>query len=160
MKFEVAPLSGSFLLVSIFGFLFSVFFIANLPGGLPWAWAIGLICFIMFVASMISVTRAPVEEELALDEHYTDRRKRVRYLSYKEMKALDAKRAEEKRKAQQKEQKKRVAAHQTPKKKVTKKAPAKKKIVKKKSPVKSTKKKTVKKKSSTTKTRKTTRKKK
>lgn len=99
MKFEVAPLSGSFMLVSIFGFLFSVFFISKLPGGLPWAWAIGLVSFAMFIASVISMTRAPVEDELALDEHYKDRRKRVRFLTYKEMKAYDEKKREELRKA-------------------------------------------------------------
>ena len=64
MKF--APLSGGFMITSMIGFLIATMF---LPQYSPtWAVVIGVISVMLFVASVISMTKAPVEEELALDE--------------------------------------------------------------------------------------------
>ncbi|MCF7798646.1 hypothetical protein K9M74_01975 [Candidatus Woesearchaeota archaeon] len=76
MRFKVAPLSGTFMLVSIFGFVFSVMVLSKVSP--TWAFTIGFLSVAAFTASMISMTYAPVEAELALDEHHTNRKTRVR----------------------------------------------------------------------------------
>ncbi len=76
MRFKVAPLSGSFMLVAIFGFLFSLMVLAKASP--TWALTIGFLSIIAFIASVISMTYSPVEEELLLDEHHSLRDKRVR----------------------------------------------------------------------------------
>ena len=83
MKFKVAPLSGTFMLISIFGFLFATMFLAKLQGAESWAFAIGFLSVLMFIASVISMTRAPIEEELAIDEHHTEVRARKKVISNK-----------------------------------------------------------------------------
>lgn len=79
MRFEVAPLSGGFMLTSIIGFLFAVMFLKNYS--LSWAIVIAVVSFVMFIASMISMTKAPIEDELAIDEHYIERKERVKKLT-------------------------------------------------------------------------------
>ncbi|MFW5866144.1 MAG: hypothetical protein ACOCU6_03565 [Nanoarchaeota archaeon] len=83
---SIAPLSKGFFLTSIFGFLIAVMFIANYS--LAWATIIGILCVVMFLASVISMTKAPVEEELALDEHVKGRDDRVVVMSKKEYEQL------------------------------------------------------------------------
>ncbi|MCA9477717.1 MAG: hypothetical protein KC535_01055 [Nanoarchaeota archaeon] len=62
---KVAPLSKGFMIASIIGVLLSTMF---LPQYSPtWAVTLGVISFVMLIASIISMTHAPVEEELALD---------------------------------------------------------------------------------------------
>jgi uncharacterized membrane protein len=63
---NVAPLSGSLMMVSILGFLVSIMWLWKLS--MNWAFSIGFLSIIIFIATMISVTNAPVEEELSLDE--------------------------------------------------------------------------------------------
>lgn len=75
LRFKVAPLSGTFMLVAILGFLFSTMFLWNLPGGESYALALAILFSTMFIASVISMTYAPVEDELAIDEHHTQIRK-------------------------------------------------------------------------------------
>lgn len=63
---KVAPLSKRFMVASIIGILVSTMW---LPQYSPtWSVTLGVIFFIMFIASIISMTKAPIEEELALDE--------------------------------------------------------------------------------------------
>ena len=72
----IAPLNGLFMITAILGFLISTIFIYDLrdhTGAIyPWAPSIGfsfsLVFVLMFVASLISMTYADVEEELQIDE--------------------------------------------------------------------------------------------
>ncbi|MGM5480784.1 MAG: hypothetical protein ACQESE_00055 [Nanobdellota archaeon] len=82
----VAPLSQGFFLASIIGFLIAVMFLSKYS--LPWSIVLGVVSAVMFLASMISMTKAPVEDELALDEHVSGRKDRVVVLSKKEYDAL------------------------------------------------------------------------
>jgi hypothetical protein len=79
---QVAPLTGGFMLIGLLAFFLAVFFIRTIS--LDWAFIIGFIGAIMFFASMVSMTKAPVPEELLIDEHIQDRRSRVRVMSKKE----------------------------------------------------------------------------
>ncbi|MGE0792629.1 MAG: hypothetical protein AB7V77_00450 [Candidatus Woesearchaeota archaeon] len=76
--FKVAPLSGSFMLVSMLGILISTLFLKNYS--LNWAFIVGFISICMFVASFISMTYAPIEEELAIDEHHEVRKARIKVM--------------------------------------------------------------------------------
>lgn len=78
MRFKVAPLSGGFMLISILGFLIATMWLSKLEGALDWAFTIGFLSVIMFIASVISMTFAPVEDELAIDEHHTIKKRRVK----------------------------------------------------------------------------------
>ena len=59
---KVAPLKASFLLMSMIGFLFSSLYIPKFSK--TWAFAFGLIFTLMFVASMISMSRGSPDEQL------------------------------------------------------------------------------------------------
>ena len=96
VKHIVAPLSQNFFLASIFGFLISVMFISQYS--LSWAVVGGTISGVMFLASMISLTKAPVEDELALDDYNMHRNQRVTVLSKSEYDELKRKRAKNKTK--------------------------------------------------------------
>ena len=63
----MAPLSSSFMLVSMLGFMFTVIYSAHGKINETWGFALGLVFAIMFVASIISMTHAPIEAELYLD---------------------------------------------------------------------------------------------
>ncbi len=118
MRNKIAPLSGGFMLVGIFGFLFAIMFLRNYS--LNWAFVIGSISVIVFIASMISTTYAPVEEELTLDEPLSKRKDRVRIYSLKEYKQhLEALKEEHKKELEDLKKRK-------PKKKSVKKSPTKK----------------------------------
>jgi len=122
---KIAPLPGSFMLVSIFGFLFALFFLKDYT--LNGAVIVGLISIIMFFASVISMTRAPIEDELALEETFKGRKSRVKIVTGREL-------AARKKKAANKNTKKVVKkAAKKKTKKVVKKAAKKKtkKVVKK-----------------------------
>ena len=72
MKFEFAPLKGSFVIISIIGFIISAIWVYGKNPA--WGFAFCLVFVMMFIASMISMTYGPVGEELQIDE----RRKRER----------------------------------------------------------------------------------
>ena len=74
--FKVAPLSGSFMLVSMFGILFSTMFLIKYS--INWGFIVGFISICMFIASFISMTHAPIDEELQIDEHHTIRKARIK----------------------------------------------------------------------------------
>jgi len=76
MRFKVAPLSGTFMLVSLFGIFFSVLILSK--SSVTWAVTIGFLSFFAFIASVISMTYAPVEDELLIDESFSNRKRRVR----------------------------------------------------------------------------------
>lgn len=84
MKQHVAPLSGGMMIIGMFGFLVAIMFLKNYS--VNWAFIVGTVSAILFVASLISTTKGPVEEELLLDEHTEDRRKRVKIYTLAEYK--------------------------------------------------------------------------
>ena len=61
-EFNVAPLSGGFMLTSIVGFLISAFYV--LPQSAKWGFTFVLFFALMFVASLISMTYSPGEWQL------------------------------------------------------------------------------------------------
>ena len=64
-EFNVAPLSGGYMITSIVGFLISVFYI--LPNYKTWGFTFVLFFTLMFVASMISMIYAPSDWPLKMD---------------------------------------------------------------------------------------------
>jgi len=56
---NVAPLSGGYMITSIVGFLISAFWV--LPKSAKWGFAFLLFFALMFIASMISMTYAPID---------------------------------------------------------------------------------------------------
>ena len=69
-EFNVAPLSGGYMLTSIVGFLVSIFLVEptlskyfGSGSSAPKTWAFTLVLFfvLMFVASLISMTYAPTD---------------------------------------------------------------------------------------------------
>ena len=70
---NVAPLSGSFMLTAMLGFLISVIWVY--PNSATWGVAFGLVFFIMFIASVISTTYGPSEIELKMDRTRRSKKK-------------------------------------------------------------------------------------
>ena len=64
-EFNIAPLSGGYMLTSIVGFLISAFYI--LPNSNTWGFTFVLFFTLMFVASMISMTYAPSDWPLKME---------------------------------------------------------------------------------------------
>ena len=60
--FKVAPMHSSFMLISMAGFILSAFFI-NDPIFKSWAWAFLVVFILMFISTMISMSKAPIEGE-------------------------------------------------------------------------------------------------
>ena len=72
-RLEFAPLSSSFMLTAIIGFLISVIMI--FPKNQQWGFAFATVFVLMFAASMISMTHAPIGDELHIDERRKKKRK-------------------------------------------------------------------------------------
>ena len=64
-EFNIAPLSGGFMLTSMVGFIISAFYI--LPASKNWGFTFVLFFTLMFVASAISMTYAPSDWPLKMD---------------------------------------------------------------------------------------------
>jgi len=68
----ITPLSSSFMLTSIIGFLVSALHIPTMADKFPsapsYAFAFSIVFFCMFIASIISMTYSPIEEGLHIDE--------------------------------------------------------------------------------------------
>ncbi|MAG91096.1 hypothetical protein CMO83_00300 [Candidatus Woesearchaeota archaeon] len=64
-EFNVAPLSGGYMITAIVGFLVSAFYIA--PNSATWGFTLVLFFILMFVASLISMTYAPTDWPLKMD---------------------------------------------------------------------------------------------
>jgi len=60
--FNVAPLSGGFMLTSIIGFLISVMYVY--PQSPTWGFTFGGFFVLMFIAAMISMTYGPDTAQL------------------------------------------------------------------------------------------------
>ncbi|MEM4282270.1 MAG: hypothetical protein QXU88_00040 [Candidatus Woesearchaeota archaeon] len=60
--YRVAYLPASFMLLSIAGFLFSAFYLWRIS--VRWAFALGTLFIIMFIASFISMSYAPLPEKI------------------------------------------------------------------------------------------------
>ena len=70
-EFNIAPLSGGYMITSIVGFLISAFYI--LPNSKTWGFTFVLFFTLMFVASLISMTYAPSDWPLKMDMAETRR---------------------------------------------------------------------------------------
>ncbi|MFP4523048.1 MAG: hypothetical protein ACOCQQ_03565 [Candidatus Nanoarchaeia archaeon] len=108
MKYKVAPLSGGFFLLSLLGFFTAIFLLSAIS--LNWAFIVGGISAMMFFAAIISVTAAPVEDELALDSPKSKRAERVKILSKKEYDARQKKKKTAKKQANKKKVRKTPSA--------------------------------------------------
>lgn len=64
-EFNIAPLSGGYMLTSIVGILISAFYI--MPNYRAWGFTFVLFFTLMFVASLISMTYAPSDWPLKMD---------------------------------------------------------------------------------------------
>ena len=62
MPSKVAPLNSAFMLTAILGFLISVLYVRKLS--VTWAFAFGLVFFLMIIAALISMIEAPVRGQL------------------------------------------------------------------------------------------------
>ena len=65
-EFNIAPLSGGYMITSIVGFLISAFYI--LPKSRTWGFTFVLFFALMFVAAMISMTYAPSDWPLRMEK--------------------------------------------------------------------------------------------
>ena len=63
-EFNIAPLSGGFMVTSIVGFIISAFYI--LPSSKTWGFTFVLFFTLMFVSSAISMTYAPSDWPLKM----------------------------------------------------------------------------------------------
>lgn len=61
---KVAPLKSSFMLIAMLGFLISIIYAQRI--GPDWAFALGFVFALMFVASMVAMTRAPIEAQIEM----------------------------------------------------------------------------------------------
>lgn len=64
-RFKAAPLPGSFFLTAILGILITLYYWNKISD--DWAFAFILVFALMFIASMISMRKAPVEAQLEMD---------------------------------------------------------------------------------------------
>jgi len=58
-EFNVAPLSGGFMITSIVGFLISAIYVY--PNNSTWGFTFVLFFVLMFIAALLSMTYSPVE---------------------------------------------------------------------------------------------------
>lgn len=63
-KFNIAPLSGGYMITSIVGFLISAFYVY--PNSVKWGFTLVLFFTLMFVAALISMTYAPTDFQLKI----------------------------------------------------------------------------------------------
>ena len=59
-KWHAAPLKASFMAVSILGFFITIYYIFDLMGQ-TWGLTFLIFFMLMFIASMVSMTKAPIE---------------------------------------------------------------------------------------------------
>ncbi|MFO8016603.1 MAG: hypothetical protein R6U32_05855 [Candidatus Woesearchaeota archaeon] len=72
-RYKAAPLPSSFFLTSILGALIVLVYWDRI--GIDWGVSFLLVFALMFIASIISMRKAPVEAQLAMDE-VTGRKKK------------------------------------------------------------------------------------
>lgn len=66
MKF--APLSSGFMLVAMLGFMLSIIYTSFGRVDPSWGVAFGIVFAVMFIASMISMTKTPIEVQEEVDK--------------------------------------------------------------------------------------------
>jgi hypothetical protein len=66
---KVAPLKSSFMLAAMLGFMITTVYTAYGRISADWGFAFGFVFAIMFISSLISMTYAPIEAQLEMDEH-------------------------------------------------------------------------------------------
>ena len=78
MNYKVYPLSGTFMITAILGFLISAFYIYDLSEA--WGFTFCLFFVLMFIASMISLTYAAVPEHVNIrpEIHISGSKKKVK----------------------------------------------------------------------------------
>ena len=64
-EFNIAPLSGGYMVTSIVGFIISAFYVY--PNSRTWGFTFILFFTLMFVASMISMTYSPSDWPLKME---------------------------------------------------------------------------------------------
>lgn len=60
-QFKAAPLSSTFMIASIIGFIVSVFYVTQLS--VKFGAAFSLVFLLMFLSSFISMSKAPLDDE-------------------------------------------------------------------------------------------------
>jgi len=65
VEFNIAPLSGGFMLTSMVGFIISAFYI--LPASKNWGFTFVLFFTLMFIAAVISMTYSSSDWPLKMD---------------------------------------------------------------------------------------------
>ncbi|PIN86529.1 hypothetical protein COV19_04525 [Candidatus Woesearchaeota archaeon CG10_big_fil_rev_8_21_14_0_10_44_13] len=65
-RFKAAPLPSSFFLTSILGLLITAFYWGKI--GDDWAFTFIVVFGLMFIALMISMSKAPADSQIKLDE--------------------------------------------------------------------------------------------
>lgn len=68
-EFNVAPLSGGFMLTSLIGIMISLFYV--FPNSYNWGFTFLLFFALMFVASLISMAYAPSDWPLKMERKKT-----------------------------------------------------------------------------------------
>ncbi len=63
---KIAPLSSSFMLFSMLGFMITIIYTAYGRINETWGFTFGFVFSIMFVASMISMTKAPLDDQIKM----------------------------------------------------------------------------------------------
>ena len=63
-EYNIAPLSGSFMLTALIGFLISIFYVY--PRDATWGMTFLIFFVVMFVSAMISMTYAPATDHLTV----------------------------------------------------------------------------------------------
>jgi len=74
-RFRAAPLSSTFFLASILGLLIAVYYRNKI--GIDYAVSFIVLFAAMFIASVISMAKAPIEAELAVDHDLSKSRHKV-----------------------------------------------------------------------------------
>ncbi|MFC1741046.1 hypothetical protein ACFL3V_00735 [Nanoarchaeota archaeon] len=138
---KTAPLKSSMMMAAVLGFLIVLIYGMSGRIGSDWAFALGFLCVVMFVACMIAMRRAPIDSQLEYGKGFV-------HAANENPDWKPKKKAVKKAKVTKKRVTKKKAKKKAPKKKAAKKKPkkkAKKKAAKKK-PAKKAKKKPAKKK--------------
>jgi uncharacterized protein (DUF58 family) len=71
---QMAPLKGSFMLTAILGLTISMIYVY--PTNPKWGAAFTLVFLLMFIASLINMTYAPIGDELQIDVRRLKKKKR------------------------------------------------------------------------------------
>ena len=67
-EYNIAPLSGGYMITSIVGFIVSAFYIS--PKSATWGFTLVLFFTLMFIAALISMTYAPSDWPLRMERKY------------------------------------------------------------------------------------------